>query len=250
MKTTQLLVALVAAGAVTFFAPALTAQMGQPKGGEEKPKAGGEEKPEGKEEPKEEPKAEENQADKMEKLFKNLDEVTGKTEYTEDDVKNFIKHHDEIKKLTEADAEFKKKSDANLKEAFDYLVKNEKWVAWCKEKGVDADKYLRKHLRIMTTYMKIKFEDIAKNAIENIDGFKKMLEEMKGEMEEADYKKQMEQIDQAKKDVERMNKAIQTSPGPTDAEKKALTAHEEEIGKAMPMGGEGEEGGDDDGMGN
>lgn len=253
MKTMRVLAAMVAGMAIMMFAPALMAQDAPapapaPKSEEkpvEKPKEA-EKAPEG--EKKEEPPKKEEES-QFTKLFKGIEEVTGKVEVTEADIKLFVKHYPEVDKLTETDEKFEKLTDTNLKEAFDYLVKNEKYLAWAKEKGVEAEKFLRLSMRIVTVHMKVGMKDTFKEADKQIEEGAKQIEAMKDQMPADQYKEAMAEMDKARKEMAAMRKTIDALPGPTEAEAKLLEANKEEINKAMDSGSDTKDDEKEDGMG-
>lgn len=255
MKTMRVLAAMVA-GAAMFFAPALMAQDAPapapaPAPKEEKPvekpaekPKEGEKAPEGdkKEEPKTAPKEEESGFAKM---FKGLGDVTGKVEAAEADFKTFLKNYAEMDKLTEGDEKFQALSNTSLKEAFDYMLKNEKYLAWAKEKGLDGEKYLRISMRIVTIHIKSSAKDSFKEAEKAIEEGIKQIEGMKDQMPAEDYKNALAEMEKAKKEMASMLKTIEALPGPTEAEAKLYEANKKEIAKAMGEG-EGEEAEDGD----
>ncbi|MBX3473816.1 MAG: hypothetical protein KF754_05495 [Planctomycetes bacterium] len=249
MKTMRLL-AVLAFLAMVGAAPALKAQMGQPK---EKPKAEGKE--EGKEgEGKEGKEGEglegedETTAQRFAKLFKDLDQVTGKTEVTEDDVKLVLKHHEEIDGLTKDDAEFDKVKDQSLKAAYEYMLKSDKYKAWAKEKGQDPEKFLKVFMRVFTNAMKMSLEKTFKQLTDSFKEYEDAYKKAKdaGEMDEEEYKQGMKMLADAKADFENSLKELKKIPGPTEAEAKIFKTHEKELAKMAGM--DDEEGEAEDGM--
>ncbi len=225
--------------------------------GEKKPEEKKEEKPaepskegEAKEEKKEE-KEEGNKDDldnKLKRALKGVEELVGKVEVTEDDVKLVLKHHKATKAVTDKDEKFQKLKDENLKEAFDHLMKNEAYVAWCKKEGLEADAFTRKALRIRTGYIKLYLPTIMDDAIKTQ---KELLEEYKAEIPEADYNKAIAELKKAEEMFKRAKKQLEIIPAPTDAEKKAYEAHKDALDEMMNDDDEEEDmdEGEDDGMG-
>lgn len=250
MKMIRLLVAVLAVGAMTWFASALPAQEA-PATPKEEPK--GEEKP--KEEPKQPEKKEEDKAAEedygamFERVFKDLDKVTGKIELSEDDVKLALKHHEGVQKVFKGDKEFKKLQEKNLKEAFDYAVKNEKFLAWAKENSLDGERLVRISLRLMTIALKAQTKEQIKTGHETIEASRKQVEDAKADSGEETYKAQVKALDKNKKMLDQMSKAIDGIPGPTEAEAKLVKANEEAVQKMMESDDEDEEKEGDDGMG-
>ena len=236
MKTMRWVAALAMFGVLGLFGPAVMAQDAQPK---EEPK----------EQPKEEPKAEEEAGfgAQFEKMVKGLEDVTGKTEATDADVKLFLKHYEAFDKLTEADEKFQEVKDKSFKEGYEYLVKNEKVIAWCKEQGLETEKWLKTFLRIMTIYMKEKLPESFKDTEKQLEDARKMIEGAKEELGEEEYKKQIKGLDDANKEVDRLLKALKSIPGPTEAESKLLKDNAKELAKVLPFGEESEEGGEGEG---
>jgi hypothetical protein len=251
------LTAALVAGLSMVFGSALMAQdtpAPEPKPAEkpadpapEKPKES-EKAPEGdkKEEPKKEEKKEE--LSDVEKMFKGLDEVTGKIEATDADFKAYIKHGKELETLTEADEKLTKLLEKNMKEGFDALIKHEKYLAFAKSKELDAEKFARATLRVMTTYLKVNTETMLKTEAEKIDAGVKELEKMKmeGELTEEQFKKAMIEVEQSRKQLADVKKALKMIPGPTEAETKLLAANKAELDKLLGESAAEEE--DEDGM--
>lgn len=247
MRKMKWMLAIAAMFAVAAVAAPLSAQMG---GDKEEPKK---EEPK-KEEPKEEPESPED-ADKLsvklKKTLKGIDEVTGKVEFAEADVKAYLKHFEDLDKMMEGDEKFEALKESNMKEAFDYIIKNEKYLAWAKKNEVDAEAFMRKSLRLRTTFYKLYLPDmldgIIKKQREMIEGFKDMIPE-------DEFKKAMSELDAAAEDFKACRKVLETVPGPTDAEKKVIEANKKALDKAFEMEQEeegsegGDEGEDEDGM--
>lgn len=237
MKTMRWVAALAMFAVLGLFGQSAMAQDAQPK---EEPK----------EQPKEEPKAEdEGFGAQFEKMVKGLEDVTGKTEATDADVKLFLKHYEAFDKLTEADEKFQEIKDKSFKEGYEYLVKNEKVIAWCKEQGLETEKWLKTFLRVLTTYMKEKLPETFKDSEKQLEDARKMIEGAKEELGEEEYKNQIKSLDDAKKEIDRLLKALKSIPGPTEAESKLLKDNAKELAKVLPMGGgeDGEDGEDGEG---
>lgn len=243
MKIWKLLAAVAAVGVFSFLLPVLPAQAG---GEQPAPKA---------EEPKEEPKADEkdNFGENLKNMLKDLDQVTGKVEATEDDFKAVIKHKDSLEKVTDANEEFKKAKDKNMKEAFDIAIKDEKYIAWAKENGLEPEAFLRKFLRVLTIGMKHSMGPAFADQQKQFDDLEKVLEQFKEALGEEEYKKQQAELTHAKEQMKIADEAIKGIPGPTDAEKVLLDKYADQLD--MGMGGSepgegGEEGGENGGKGN
>jgi hypothetical protein len=186
---------------------------------------------------------------KLKRVLKGVEELVGKVEVTEDDVKLVLKHHKAAKAVTDKDEKFRKLKDENLKEAFDHLIKSEAYVAWCKKEGLEAEAYTRKALRVRTGYIKLYLPTMLDDAIKQQ---KDVLEEYKDEIPEADYKKAIAELTKAEEMFKRAKKQLEIIPAPTDAEKKAYEAHKEAIDEMMENDDAEEEDieeGEDDGMG-
>jgi len=246
MKTIRLAAAIAMFGFLGVAGQGLMAQDAPPKA-EEKPK----------EEPKaEEPKVEDTSVTgRLAKLFKGLDTITGKTEINEEAMKLVIKHQPGLEKVGKGDAEFKKAKESSFKEAHDYLLKNDKYLAWAKENSLDPADFLKKFLRVFTTHLKGEIETKLKEAIEGIPEQEKMLKTYKdsGDITEEEYNKYLKEIADGKADIEKAIKSLATLiPGPTEAEAKLLKDNAAEL-KKFEKDEDEEEGGaeeDDDGMGN
>lgn len=244
MKIWKLLAAVAAVGVFSFLLPVLPAQAG---GEQPAPKA---------EEPKEEPKADEkdNFGENLKNMLKDLDQVTGKVEATEDDFKAVIKHKDSLEKVTDANEEFKKAKDKNMKEAFDIAIKDEKYIAWAKENGLEPEAFLRKFLRVLTIGMKHSMGKAFEDGQAQLDEDEKTIEQFKDALGEEEYKKQKESITHAKGQMKIADEAVKGIPGPTDAEKVLLDKYADQLELGMGGGSEpgsgGEEGGENGGKGN
>lgn len=241
MKTMRLVAALAVFAMLCLGSSALFAQEAKPKA-EEKPKAEGKE---GKEEPKEEEK-ELGFGDMFAKMFKGLDGITGKIELTDADVKLVLKHWKEFDDLTKGDEKFENAKNLSFKEAYEYLLKNEKYQKWAKEKSLDGEKFLKQTLRLMSIQMKLMYTESFEESAKQIEDAIKEIEGVKEHMEEAEYKEQIKSLNETKAQMQTAVKALKAIPGPTDAEKKVFEANEAEIKKMM--GNDGAEEGGDDGM--
>ncbi|MBK8205602.1 MAG: hypothetical protein IPK87_02290 [Planctomycetes bacterium] len=249
MRNVKWMLAVAAMFAVGAFSAPVTAQMG---GSTEKKVEGEKKEGEGKEgEGKEEPKEEDGIYTTMLKpMLKDVGEVIDKAEYTDADVKSYLKHHEAVKKLFDADPKWEELSNENLKRAFEYMVKNEKYVAWAKEAGVDADMFLRKGLRLRMQWFKKNWVD------EQEAGLKEYLAELekgKADIPEEEFKAAKEYIEGLMKDLANARKFLEkTITGPTDAEKKATEDNKEALKKAFDEedgdSEDGDEGEDEDGM--
>lgn len=169
----------------------------------------------------------------FEKLLKDVDKVISGVNYDEKDMKSFTDHWKSTSNLLEKDEKFNKLKDQNVKEAFDYAVKHEKYVAWAKEKGVDADKFMRKGMRIFLQHIKIVMGDQSKTLRKNLDDARAMIEQFKEYMTEEKYKEQIAELDNAAKNLETMENAFKKVPDPTDAEKKLLEANKDTLNELM-----------------
>jgi hypothetical protein len=258
MKMMRFFAALVA-GAAMLFAPALMAQDApatpksedkpaeKPKEPEKAPEKDGDKKEEPKEGEKKDGEKKEEES-KWVKVFKDLDQVIGKVEATDEDVKQFIKHYPAFDKLTDADEKFQKLTSESMKQAYEHLLKSEKYIAWAKENSLDAEKFLKSGFRIYMMATKALLLD-AKEA--EIKENKKKIEDMKNELSEEELKGYMEMVESVLKDIAEMRKAMNVVSGPTDAEKKVLETNKTELLKLID-GGDEEDADDDekeDGMG-
>ncbi len=169
----------------------------------------------------------------FEKLLKDVDKVISDVNYDENDMKSFKEHWKSTSNLLEKDDKFNKLKDLNVKEAFDYAVKHEKYVAWAKEKGVDADKFMRKGMRIFLQHIKLVMADQSKTLRKNLDDARAMVEQFKEYMTEEKYNEQIAELDKAGKNLETMENAFKKVPEPTDAEKKLLEANKDTLNELM-----------------
>ncbi|MBX3460113.1 MAG: hypothetical protein KF696_09175 [Planctomycetes bacterium] len=235
MRKMKWMLVVAAMFAIAAVAAPLSAQMG-----------GKSEEPSKEKEKKEEPENPED-ADKLsvqlKKNLKGIEDVTGKVEFTEADLKATLKHHADLDKLFEGDEKFETLKQSNMKEAFDYIVKNEKYVAWAKKNEVDADAFMRKTLRLRTNFYKLYLPDyldgIIKKQREMMEGFKDMIPE-------DEYKTAMAELDKAAEDFKACRKILEGVPGPTDAEKKLIEANKKELAKIFELEEEEEDGDDED----
>ena len=243
MKAMRILAVLAAGAALTLAAPSM-AQEAQPKG-EEKPKEEPKhvEKKEGEKAGEKESEAEA----KLANVYKDIDQVVGKVEAGEGDFKLFLKHYSAIDKLTKADAKFQELTEKNLKEAFDHLVKAEKFTAWAKENGVEAEKFLKVAMRIYLLTLKTVG---LKATEEKLADSKKEIESIKDDMPADEYKQYMAMLDSVSKDIAAMRKAMAVISGPTEAEAKLIEANKAALLKLVADDKEWDSDEDDeDGMG-
>jgi hypothetical protein len=224
--------------------------------GEKKPEEKKDEKPaepEKKEEGEAKEEKEEGNKDDLDKMMrralKDIADVIGKVEATEEDVKLYIKHDDASDEVTDKDETFQKLKKENYKKAFEHLIKSEPYVAWCKKEGLEAENFTRKSLRVMTGFIKLHMpamlDDIVKQQ-------KDVLEEYKDELPEADYTAAVAELKKAEAMFARVKKELDVIPAPTDAEKKLYETHKKALTKIMNGGDDDEEDideGEDDGMG-
>ncbi len=227
---------------------------------EQKPEEKVEKKEEGKEPAKEEEKDVEKEGEERDETFdqmlaavlKDIGEVTGKVEATEDDVKALIKHHEPMNKVMRGDAKFTELKSKNMKQAFEYLIKHEGYMAYCKQEGLECELATRKMLRVRTGFMR---EHLPALLDDLIKSQKAMIEEYKEMLPEEDYKEAVKGLADAEEMFKKAKKELETIPAPTDAEKKLFGANKEALTRVMNDSGseaeeEGEEEGEDDeGMG-
>lgn len=236
MKIWKLLAAMAAVGVFSFLLPVLPAQAGG-----EQPAPGAKEEPKA-EEPKAEEPADSDGVEQLKKLIKDLDQVTGKVEATEEDFKAVVKHNDAVEKLADANEKVGEAMGRSLKDAFDIIVKDEKYIAWAKENGLEPEAFLRKYFRVLTISMKEGQAAELKEFAEFVDGILELLEQTKEALGEEEYKKQVAEYKTKKEAIKSASEALKGIPGPTDAEKALLTKYADQLD--LGMGGEeGSEGG-------
>lgn len=156
------------------------------------------------------------------KMVKDLKDVTGEVTFTQADIDSMAEHMPELDKLMDDDEEFEDLKEKSIKEAFDYVIKSDKFVKWAKEKGLD-ETWMRKCLRIMTCRWKMMIPEQKKTMEEALTEIENQREEM-GEEMYAMYKEMIEEQAKMLADIE---KIFDTDvPGPTDDEKKLLEDEE------------------------
>ncbi|MBI3271476.1 MAG: hypothetical protein HYZ53_20975 [Planctomycetes bacterium] len=192
---------------------------------------------------------EENQGDfditaKFTALFKGLDEVTGKVTFNAEDVASFIKNWPLMKKAMKSDKKFQEIKENSIQGAFEYLNKDAKFAAWATEQKLDKEVWLRKSLRVMSTWMKaIGVPKMVGEGREQLEGARKMLASAQTQMPEEQFKKQEEQLAKASKQLDEMGKVINEKvPGPSEDEQKLLEKSGAEIEK---IGGDHDDEGDE-----
>jgi hypothetical protein len=229
-----LLLAMVAVSAPLF------AQEGEP---EKKPAKSDESKPAepAKEGDKKEEGGEKKDGEKednpiatyLKDLLKGLDDVVGKTEFNEDDVKLVLKHHEALDAVLEGDEKFAELKDKNVKEAFDHMIKSEAYLEWCKKEKIEAEPYARKMVRIRMTFSRLYFSDFLDRMVKTQ---KEQVESMKDSIPEEEYKGYMKEIEAFEKQIPGAKKEIEKISAPTDAEKKLLESNKKALMKTVDWG--------------
>lgn len=233
MNAIRLMMAIAAVFALSFAAP-LFAQEGEKK--EEGKRAEEGKKEVEKEGEEKEGEAEEDDLTRMKKQFKDVDKVIAGVTLTKEDIESYEKHEDAFDEFVDSDEKFEKLANKNIKEAFDYAIKSEKYLAWAKERELEAETWLRKAVRILTFETRQDLADMDET-VEEMKEWKKTLEDLKDTMTDEEYKEAIKETDDAIKMLEGMSEFAKSLPAPTEAEAKLFVDEED-----------GDEGEDEDSM--
>jgi hypothetical protein len=166
-------------------------------------------------------------------LLKGLDDVVGKTEFNEEDVKLVLKHHEALDAVLEGDEKFAELKDKNVKEAFDHMIKSEAYLEWCKKEKIEAEPYARKMVRIRMTFSRLYFSDFLDRTVK---AAKEQVESDKESIPEEEYKGRLKDIAEFEKQIPGAKKEIEKISAPTDAEKKLLESNKKALMKTVDWG--------------
>jgi hypothetical protein len=206
------------------FGAALSAQESKPEKAPE-----GEEKEGEKEGEKAE---EEDYLAKLKAQFKDVDKVVGTVTVTDADIKSYEKYEQEFDDFVDSDAKFEELSDKSLKEAFDYAITSEKYLAWAKARSLSAEDWLRKACRIMIFSVRDSLGGPGmEEQIKSLKEMKTEMEKLKDQLSAEEYKESMDQIDKSIAQLEGMRDFGKSLPAPTEAEAALLKKTDEEDSK-------------------
>ena len=231
MRIWNWMLALLAVACMSVALPTLNAQ---DMGGEDKPAE--EKKPDGdkkddaedKDDDSDDEDKEEDPVEELKSLFKDVDKVIDGVKLTEEDIKSYIAHTDSFDTAMEEDEKFEELKDKSIKEAYDYAVKSDKYTAWATKEGVDAD-WLKKAIRIMVLNFKTSMSGDLDEQVKALEEQKKMIEGMKGDLGEEEYKEAVEGLDEALKMMKGMGEVAKGLPAPTEEEAKLLEKFADEL---------------------
>jgi len=165
------------------------------------------------------------------KGMKDIESVTGKVEYAEADVSAFLKHWTAFTdKFGQLDM-----GESSIKDTFDGLIKNDEYLAWAKERELNAEDYLRKSYRVLTNFLKLNF---AKLVSETVKAQRDMVERMRDQFDDEDVNEMLKELDTFEADIKEADKLLQEVPGPTADEKKLLEKHDEAL-RTLLFGSDG-----------
>jgi hypothetical protein len=114
-------------------------------------------------------------------------------------------------------------------EDFNTVLQNEAYRAWAKSKGINAEMWLKKTMRIIAAMMR---ETIEENASEEQFDMKAQLEEleaMRAEIGEEAFQEMKKGIEASAAAIEGLDKAYKNLPVPTEAEKKLLAKYQDQL---------------------
>lgn len=221
MKAMRLMLAVVAAFGLGVAAPVYAQDAEKPakEAGKEEGK---------KEEGKKDGEAEdESEIGQLKKQFKDVDKVIAGVTLTQADLDSYEKHEEAFENYMEGDEKFEELADKSIKEAFDYAVKSEKYLAWAKERELNGEEWLRKAVRILVFEIRSDLMDMD-DMVESMKEWKETLKEMKDTMSEEEYKEAVKETDEAIKSFEEMRDFAKSLPAPTEAEAKLLKENDDE----------------------
>ncbi|MCC6574815.1 MAG: hypothetical protein IT462_13630 [Planctomycetes bacterium] len=170
----------------------------------------------------------------FEVLFKDCDKILT-LNFTADDVKSFNDNWATGADILKEDKEFLRLKKKNIKECFDYVIKQEAYTKWAKDKKLDGDAYLRKSLRIMFQHVKLSAVEMLKAQRGAIT--KELREKvgamLKGELTADALKEYVAEWDGAAKILDNLENGVALIPAPTSAERTLLDDNKAAIQATM-----------------
>jgi hypothetical protein len=164
--------------------------------------------------------------------FKDLEKVTGETEFSKADLKLLLQHHESLEELMADDEEFRAKLRTNLHTGFKHLIESDRYQEWATSHELDAERYARVTLRIRTTFMKQYF---GRHLQSLITSQRALVEKYRDELPFHEYQAIIHELDGLEASYTRAQTELDKAPGPTDAEEALLAEHRETLSRLFEL---------------